>query len=50
MKFFTDKEEIATLRADQAIAYKCYNACLEVVQKKKKEDKHEIRLRAHQRS
>ena len=41
MKFFIDKGEIATVRADQAAARKCYNASLEVT-KKKKEDKEEV--------
>ena len=41
MKFFTDKGEIATVKADQVAAHKCYNASLEVT-KKKKEDKEEI--------
>ena len=42
MKFFTDKGEIATVRADQPAACKCYNASLELT-KKKKEDKEEVR-------
>ena len=41
MKFFTDDEEIATIRADQVIARKCYNVNLEKT-KKKKEDKKEV--------
>ena len=36
MKFFTDNEEVATVRADQAAARKCYNASLEVAKKRKK--------------
>lgn len=42
MKCFIDDREIVTMRADQAIAHKCYNASLEVT-KKKKEDKEEVR-------
>ena len=34
MEFFTDNREIATIRADQAVASKCYNVSLEVTQKK----------------
>ena len=34
MKFFIDDREITTIRADQAIVGKCYNASLEVTQKK----------------
>ena len=34
MKFFTDNREITTVRVDQAIAHKCYNASLEVTRKK----------------
>ena len=41
MKFFTDKGEIATVRADQVVARKCYNASLEVTNKKK-ENKEEV--------
>ena len=41
-KFFTNDGEIATVRANQVVARKCYNACLEVA-KKKKTKKEEIR-------
>ena len=34
MKFLTDDREIATIRADQITARRCYNASLEVVKKK----------------
>ena len=43
MKFFTDEGEIVTMRADQAITLKYYNASLKVIKKKKKEDKEEVR-------
>ena len=36
MKFFTDDEEIATVKADQITTHKCYNASLEVAKKKEK--------------
>ena len=36
MKFFTDNGEITTVKADQALARRCYNARLEI-QKAKKE-------------
>ena len=39
MKFFTDGGEIATMRANQIIAHKCFNMSLEVA--KKKETKEE---------
>ena len=42
MKFFMDDGEMATIRADQVVTRKCYNASLEVA-KKKKEDKEETR-------
>ena len=40
MKFFTNDGEIATVRANQATAHKCYNVSLQVA-KKKKENKEE---------
>ena len=36
MKFFADDGEIATVKADQAVAWRCYNASLEIVKKEPK--------------
>ena len=36
MKFFSDDEKIAIVRADQAAARQCYNTSLELAKKKKK--------------
>ena len=37
MKVFTDKVKIATTRADQAVARRCYNASMEIQKPKKGE-------------
>ena len=37
MKVFTDKVKIATTRADQAVACRCYNASMEIQKPKKGE-------------
>ena len=40
MKFFTDNEEVAIVKADQVAARRCYNANLEI-QRQKKEESHD---------
>ena len=40
MKFFTDSGEVATVKADQVTARRCYNASLEI-QRQKKEGSHD---------